>query len=70
MTPEELLKDAREAKAQGAHCGVTLVFRRGQKRPQGFPRGELLCETDRGKVYSFDPDRIIRWLENKGLVQD
>ncbi len=68
MTPEQLHKDAIEAKAQGAHVGVSLVFGKGQKRPPGFPRGELLCETEQGRVYSFEPDRIIAWLEKNNLI--
>ena len=69
MTPEQLYTDAIEAKEQGAHVGMTLVFRRGQKRPSGFPRGELLCETERGNVYSFDPDKVIAWLKKNGLTE-
>ncbi len=68
MTPEQLYKDACEAKEQGAHVGMSLVFQRGQKRPPGFPRGELLCETERGRVYSFDPDRVISWLKKHNLI--
>lgn len=69
MTPEKLHKDALDAKAQGPFCGVTLVFPRGFKRPKGFPRGHLLSETERGNVYSFDPDRIISWLQKNGLIE-
>ena len=68
MTPEQLYKDALEAKEQGAHIGMSLVFPRGKKLPPGFPRGELLSETDRGRVYSFDPDKVIAWLKKHGLV--
>lgn len=68
MTPEQLYKDAIEAKAQGAVCGMTLVFGRGSKKPKGFPRGELLSETERGRVYSFDPDKVIAWLTKNGLI--
>lgn len=68
MTPEQLYKDACEAKEQGAHVGMSLVFKTGQKRPIGFPRGELLCETERGRVYSFDPDKVIAWLKKNNLI--
>lgn len=68
MTPEQLYKDAMAAKEQGAFCGMTLVFPRGFKRPKGFPRGQLLSETERGNVYSFDPDKIIEWLRKDGLT--
>jgi len=69
MTPEQLYKDAVEAKAQGAVCGMTLVFGRRSKKPRGFPKGELLSETETGLVFSFDPDKVIKWLEKNGLVK-
>ena len=69
MSPEQLYKDAQEAKKQGSHCGMSLVFSKGNKHPPGFPRGELLCETERGKLYSFSPDKVIRWLEKNGLIE-
>ena len=68
MTHEQLYKDALAAKEQGAICGMTLVFGRGTKKPKGFPRGELLSETERGRVYSFDPDKVISWLTKNGLI--
>ena len=68
MTPEQLYKDAVAAKEQGSHCGMSLVFSKSNKRPIGFPRGELLCETERGRVYSFSPDKVIKWLEKNGLI--
>lgn len=69
MTPDQLYKDALEAKQQGAVCGMTLVFPHGSKKPHGFPRGELLCETDTAKVYTINPDKVIKWLTDNGLVQ-
>lgn len=68
MTPEQLYKEAIEAKAQSATCGITLVFGRESKKPKGFPRGELLCETERSRVYSFNPDKVINWLSKNGLI--
>ena len=68
MTPEQLYKNALEAKDQNSVCGMSLAFAKGQKRPKGFPRGELLCETERGRVYSFDPDKIISWLKKHDLI--
>ena len=70
MTPQQLYKDAVNAKEQGAHCGMTLVFPKGVKRPKGFPRGELLCETARGRCYSFNPDKVLLWLKNNSLIVD
>lgn len=66
MTPEQLYRTALEAKEQGTGR-MTLVFSKGNKRPAGFPRGELLSETERGNVYSFSADDVIEWIENEGL---
>ncbi|PHR99233.1 MAG: hypothetical protein COA78_25150 [Blastopirellula sp.] len=70
MTPEKLFNDAMAAKDQGSVVGVSLAFPIGQKRPKGFPRGELLSETSRGKVYSFDPDKILSWLAKNNLIDN
>lgn len=49
---------------------MTMIFRKGQKRPKGFPRGELLCENaDGNHAYSFDPLRVLAWLTANGLVK-
>lgn len=68
MTPEKLFADAKAAQEQGAQVGMTLVLPAGFKRPPGFPRGELLSETERGNVYSFKPEKIIDWLKSNNLV--
>lgn len=68
MTPEQLYKDAQAAKIQGSTCGMTLVFGKCAKKPKGFPRGELLSETECGRVYSFDPNKVIAWLVKNGLI--
>lgn len=60
MTPAALANDARGAAAAGTN--MTLVLPRCFKRPPGFPRGELLSETERGRVYSFKPERVLRWV--------
>jgi hypothetical protein len=69
VTPEQLYKDALAAKEQGSVCGMTLVFGRGVKRPKGSPRGEFLSETHKGRVYSFNPDKVISWLVKNDLVE-
>jgi hypothetical protein len=66
VTPEQLARDAVDAAAHGQR--MTLTKMRGQKMPAGFPRGELLCDTEHGKVYSFDPDKVIAWLVKNGLI--
>lgn len=63
MTLEELYRDAMRAKEQGSVVGVSLHFKKGFKRPTGFPRGELLNETEVGNLYAFNPDKIIAWVK-------
>ena len=61
MTPEQMAKEALTAVQEGTR--MTLVRMRGKRPPLGFPRGELLCENSDGRnVYSYDPARIIAWL--------
>lgn len=67
MTPEQLFEDANHARAMGTN--MTLVTPRPwRNRPQGFPRGELLCEQPGQDVRSYDPEKVIRWLEKNDLV--
>jgi hypothetical protein len=68
MTPKQLLHDATAAIVGGTN--MSLVFGKGKKRPAGFPRGELLCETERGNVYSVDPKKVITWLESNDLIEN
>lgn len=66
MKPGEL-----ELAANAALPGnLTLVFPRGLRLPPGFPRGELLSETEaRGRVYSFSAAKVLTWLErNKNAL--
>jgi len=68
MTPEQMAADAMAALQAGT--GMTLVLRRGFKRPPKFPRGVLLCENhDGSRVYRFDPVRVLAWLAANGLVK-
>lgn len=73
MSPEQLYVDAMEAIEQSYDLGVeprlTLVFSKNSKRPKGFPRGEFLSETEGGKVYRFDPNKIITWLIDNRLIK-
>ena len=56
MTPAEVLNASVESVDR-----LTLVLPHGRPRPPGFPRGELLCETVKGNVYSFDAKRMRAW---------
>lgn len=68
MTPADLGRDAREALKEGGR--LTLVRRRGSRPPKGFPRGEFLSENADSTVYSYDPARVLKWLEGNGLLQE
>ena len=68
MTLEELYRDAVRAKEEqppSLGIGITLFFKKGMKKPSGFPRGELLNETEGGRLYSFDADKIIAWVKKQ-----
>jgi hypothetical protein len=32
-------------------------------RPTGFPRGDLACETDKGKITYYDPLKVLAWCQ-------
>ena len=68
MTPDQIAQGALEAISAGTH--VTLTLPRGaQRKLPGFPRGELLCETNDGRnVRSYDPHRILKWLHGNNLI--
>lgn len=67
MKPQEMATAALAAMQAGTR--ISLVRIRGQKPPKGFPRGELLCENSDGRnVYSYDPARIIAWLNANRLI--
>ena len=55
--------------AMQAGSRMTMVRMRGLKMPPKFPRGELLCENFDGRnVYSYDPAKVIAWLNANKLV--
>ncbi len=67
MTPQQMATEALTAMQAGSR--MTLVRTRGTKPPSGFPRGELLCENFDGRnVYSYDPARVISWLNAYCLI--
>lgn len=65
MTLEELYRNAIESKEQSSVVGVSLHVKKGYKFPSGFPRGELLNETDIGRLYGFNADKIIAWVKKQ-----
>jgi hypothetical protein len=50
------------AKYSGNH--MTLIL--PKKRPKGFPRGELMCDNGRDKVYSVSATKVLKWLKANG----
>lgn len=67
MTPQEMATEAKAAMLAGTR--LTMVRVRGIKLPPKFPRGELLCENHDGRnVYSYDPAKVIAWLNKYRLV--
>jgi len=65
MTPAELAyRCAAVMNAGGSH--ISLV--KPTKMPKGFPRGEFQCETHRGKIYSYDVERVLAWLVANGMA--
>ena len=63
MTPEQLLREAAIAKELGTT--LKLVLKKGFKRPKGFPSGGFVSEEGKGKVYSFDPDKVIDFVRSQ-----
>jgi hypothetical protein len=57
MAPEELAAGAVAAILAGTD--MTLHLPKGEKWPQGWPRGELLSESALGKNYSFNPLKVL-----------
>jgi hypothetical protein len=70
MTPREMEAACLAAMAQpGMMLGVTLTTPRGQRMPQGFPRGELLSETHQSINRSYKPQAVLRWLRENMLIE-
>ena len=61
MTPEELAAGAVAAILAGTD--LTLHLPKGEKWPQGWPRGELLSVNDIGKNLSFDPLKVLGFMQ-------
>ena len=69
MSPHELMAEATRALEHGPR--MTLVLPRKFRKPAGFPRGELLSDAGaRGKVWSFECEKVIAWLEQQGAVRE
>ena len=61
MAPEELASAAVGAILAGTD--MTLVLPKSEKWPDGWPRGELLSATERGSIYSFNPLKVLAFMQ-------
>ena len=66
MKPYDMARIATGVIACGEHRINLLVPK--NKMPKGFPRGEFVCETHRGKMHSFDAMKVLLFLIANGLV--
>lgn len=53
-----------------AGTDMTLHLPAGEKWPQGWPRGELLSVTERGKNYSFNPLKVLAFMQRLGKLSN
>ena len=68
MQPEELGAVAVGAILAGTD--LTLHLPAGEKWPQGWPRGELLSVTERGRNYSFNPLKVLAFMRRLGKLDN
>ncbi len=68
MKPEELGAVAVGAILAGTD--LTLHLPAGEKWPQGWPRGELLSVTERGRNYSFNPLKVLAFMQRLGKLDN
>ena len=68
MQPEELGAVAVGAILAGTD--LTLHLPAGEKWPPGWPRGELLSVTERGRNYSFNPLKVLAFMQRLGKLSN
>jgi len=61
MAPEEL--GAAAVATILAGTDMTLHLPKGEKWPQGWPRGELLSVSEIGSNYSFNPLKVLGFMQ-------
>jgi len=50
--------------------GDMMVLVGSGKMPKGFPRGELLNVTDRGRARGYDPLLVLKWIRDSVLIPE
>ena len=65
MNVEQLYAECLAAGVLGSGF-VSLI--KPKKMPPGFPRGEFLSDTHRGKVYRYEASKIIAWMNENDLL--
>ncbi len=68
MKPEELGAAAIGAILAGTD--MTLTLPAGEKWPQGWPRGELLSVTPTGRNVSFNPLKVLAFMQRLGKLNN
>lgn len=68
MTPIDMAKAAKDAFFAGTR--VSLTFPHCFQPPTNFPRGEMMCSVASGYTMSFEPDEILAFLVDHGVVPE
>jgi hypothetical protein len=74
MTPQQMLDACAKSINSATEAGlpidgaqILLVFPRGVKRPEGFPKGKLATVNFKGeRVVYFKAVAIMKWLVKNG----
>ena len=67
MTPQQMATEAVAAIRRGTR--MAMVMERDKNTPPGFPSGRLRrYYNDRHDVYSYDPNKVLEWLNANRLV--
>ena len=53
-----------------AGTDLTLHLPANEKWPEGWPRGELLSVTDKGKNISFNPIKILAFMQKLAKLRN
>jgi hypothetical protein len=68
VSPQILGEQAKIAFANGTR--LTLTVPHCWRKPQSFPNYEVLSVSELGRNLSFEPDEVLAWLVDNGLVPE